>query len=216
MQYPTQGDLAREQVHRHGFLFFDDVENEVRDRLTRLPAETRATFALACATRLMTKHERLPASEQRPFTLGWRPVIDIMWSGLADEREDALQGVREALRAYHDSPYDHDDGPDGPQDADEDAAAASIYAAECFTHGAVEDACWAAGRAVEAAFRVAQRELQLDPNDFIWDPDAEPMPLAKESMHPAVQSELRRQLADLEELERAGVTTAVLQRLRQA
>jgi hypothetical protein len=56
--------------------------------------------------------------------------------------------------------------------------------------------------------------LQLDPNDFIWDAEAEPMPLAKAAMHPAVQDELRRQLADLELVQRHGVIPAVLQKLK--
>lgn len=38
-------------------------------------------------------------------------------------------------------------------------------------------------------------------NDFIWDPSAEPMPIAKVEMHPFLQTELARQLADLSALE---------------
>jgi len=122
--------------------------------------------------------------------------------------------VSEALRAFHDSPFDHADGPDGPNDADDDTAAASIYAAECYLSGDTQSACWAAGCAIDAAFNIAEKELQLDPNEFRWDPTAEPSPLAKESMHPAVQAELRRQLAALAELEQGGVTSANLERMR--
>ncbi|MBK9940703.1 MAG: hypothetical protein IPP13_03665 [Kouleothrix sp.] len=88
------------------------------------------------------------------------------------------------------SPYNHDDGPEGPQEADEDAAAASISAAQCYLSGEVQPADEAGSRAIEAAFRIADDDLQLDPNDFVWDPNAQPMPLAREAMHPAVQSAL--------------------------
>ena len=162
----------------------------------------------------MRWHERLPAREQRPLTLGWRPVLDEIWYGLGHRGQQSGHRVREALARFHASPYDHQDGQDGPDDADEDAAAASIYAAECFASGDAQPAEGAAGRAVDLAFRIADEELRLDPNDFVWDPAAEPMPLAKEAMHPAVQEELRRQLADLELLQRQAVTAAVLDKLR--
>ena len=99
----------------------------------------------------MARHERLPISEQRPFTLSWRPVLDAMWVGLAGQREEASQVVTEALRAYYHSLYNHSDGPDGPNDADENAAAASIYAAECFLDGGVAEACWAVAAGMVAS-----------------------------------------------------------------
>jgi hypothetical protein len=87
---PTWGDLAREQISRRGLLYFGDVQEEVRSRLQQLPAEAREAFAVACATRLMIEHTRQPSSEQRPFTLGWRRVLDVIWSGLAGQRAAAL------------------------------------------------------------------------------------------------------------------------------
>jgi hypothetical protein len=82
-QYPTQGDLAREQIRRRGLLYFGDVQDEVRRRLQQLPDDARRAFAVSCAARLMAQHEQLPASEQRLFTIGWRPILDAIWSGLA-------------------------------------------------------------------------------------------------------------------------------------
>jgi hypothetical protein len=213
-QFPTQGDLCREQLRRRGIPYFGDVQADVARRLSRLSPEARAAFAVACAERVMRRHERLPSREQRPFALGWRPVLDAIWQGLERGDEQSARRVRDALANFHASPYDHDDGPDGLDDADDDAAAASIYAAECFAGGDAQSAKWAAGRGVDLAFSIADDELQLDPNDFVWDPEAEPMPFAKEAMHHAVQEELRRQVADLELLERHGVSAAVLDRLK--
>ena len=124
--------------------------------------------------------------------------------------------VREALAAFRAGPYDHHDGQDGPDDADEDAAAASLHAAECFVGGDDGSAAWAACRAVDVAFSIASDELQLETDDFVWDPAAELMPLAREAMHPAVQGELERQVAELGMLERDGVTGAVLVALTRA
>lgn len=212
--YPTWSDLAREQVRRHGLPYFGDVQAQIRDRLHRLVPDARKAFALSCAERLMRSHERLPPAEQRRFTLGWRPVLDAMWKGLAVESDEATAAVQTALDAFHASPYDHADGPDGPDDADEDAAAGAIYACECFVGSEADMAYWASARAVDTAFRLAEEDLQLDANDFEWDPGAEPMPLAKEAMHPIVQAELARQMADLSMLEGAGADRDIFGRLK--
>jgi hypothetical protein len=66
---------------------------------------------------------------------------------------------------------------------------------------------------IDSALRIAWEELRLDPNDFVWDPSAEPMPMAKEAMHPAVQAELCKQISDLDVLDREG-TTSALRKLR--
>jgi hypothetical protein len=214
-EFPTQGDLAREQLRRRGVPYFVDVAAEVQRRLQQLGPACRAAFAASCAERLLRAHEALPQPHRRPFTLGWRPVLNALWDGLVSGDASARATAREALDRFYASPYNHDEGPEGPPDADEDAAAASIYAAECYLNGDPSSAVWAAGRAVDAAFVAADEDLHLDPNDFIWDPAAEPMPLAREAMHPKVQEELRRQLGDLARLEREGVTAPVVSALRR-
>jgi len=212
-QFPTWGDLAREQLRRRGLPYFVDVQAAIQSRLEQLAPEARKAFALACAERAMKRHEGLP--KPRPFTMSWRPVLDVMWLGLTRRSKDAENRVRAALKAFHESPFDHDDGQDGPDDADEDAAAASIYASECFLNGDAQNAGLPASRALDGAFAEADEDLDLDPNDFVCDPAAEPMPLAKEAMHPAVQDELQRQLADLDRLEHDGVTVDVIRFLKR-
>ena len=58
--YPTQGDLAREQLRRRGIPFFADVQIEIGNRLGKLGHGPRKAFALACAHRLLCWHEQLP------------------------------------------------------------------------------------------------------------------------------------------------------------
>ena len=211
-KYPTWGDFAREQVRRAGMLYFADVEDEIRYRLDRLSVDARQAFALSYAHRLMCRHEQLPQSEQRPFTLSWRPVLDAMWIALTSPSPNTTRQVDDALEAYYTGPFNHNQGQDGPDDADEDAAAASIHAAECFRYGETKYAMRAASRAVDVAFKVAQDELEREGN--VYHPDLQRILFAKEAMSSAVQAELRRQLNDLDALERYGVTTEVLAQLK--
>ena len=99
-RYRTRGDLAREQLWRRGTPYFIDVADEVRNRLERLADDARRAFALVCAERAMSWHVRLPETEQRPFTLGWRPVLEAIRAGLLDDAEKAGERVRAALDAY--------------------------------------------------------------------------------------------------------------------
>jgi hypothetical protein len=149
--------------------------------------------------------------------LSWRPILDVIWSGLAEQQPLALQRVQAALDAHRAGTIDYDDDSDEQYDVDsEDAAAASIYAAECYIAGEVQQACCAAALAVDAAFRIAEDDLGLDPNLFAWDPDAEPMPLSHEAMHQVVQTELRRQQADLILLEQHDLTANVFEQLKRS
>jgi hypothetical protein len=215
--YPTWGDLAREQVRRRGLPYFEDVQKDIQNRLAKLLPSARTAFALSCAERLMRAYERSPAIDQSSSALSWRPILDVMWLGLAGQQPLALQRVQAALDEYRTSAEANDDSSDEHYDVDgEDAAAASIYAAECYIAGEVQQACWAASLAVDAAFRIAEDDLQLDPNAFAWDPDAEPMPLAQEAMHQAVQAELQRQQADLILLEQHDLSLNIFEQLKRS
>jgi hypothetical protein len=181
-----------------------DVQQEIHERLAPLLPKARKAFAVACAERLMGAYERAPEATGRSSIASWRAVLDAIWNSLTDESDERGLAVKRALRAVEE---------DDAEESDVDAEAASAYAAECYKHGRVEAAFHALTREIESAFEIAVEELELDPNDFVWDPSADPpMPLARESMHAAVQQTLSRQLMDLEQLERDGVTAAVVQR----
>lgn len=213
-QFPTWGDLCREQLRRRAIPYFLDVHAEIARRLPGLSPEARAAFAVTCAERAMRWHERLPPNDQRPFTLGWRHALDAIWQGLERKDEQSIRRVQEALASFRASPYCHSDGQEGPDDANDHPAAASIFAAECFAEGSARSAEWASERAFEQASNIADDELHLDPNLFVWDPAAEPMPFAKAAMQPVVQHEIRRQLATMELLETSAVGAEVLTMLR--
>jgi hypothetical protein len=214
-QSRTKGDSTREELQQRGLPFFLDVQAEVEQRLEQLTPEARKAFALSCAERLMRWHEARSEEERRPFTLGWRPLLDVLWRGLEGVAPDASHQVQDALDRLHSSPYWHSDGQDGPDDADEDTAAASIYAADCYMSGDAQSAAWAAQRAVQATFQIAEQHLQLYPSDVIPDLSTEPTSLAREAMHPVVQRELQKQLSEMDLLESEGVTRPVLEQLHQ-
>lgn len=196
----TWGDIVRERARSQGLLYFGDVRDEVARILGQASPDTRRAFALACAERAMAWHLQLPPYEQRGFTLAWRPILDAIRAGLRGGL-GASDTVRSALDAFHASPYDHSEGPDGPDEADEDAAAAAIYAAECFLSGEAKPAEWAAGRIVDIQMIEAERELELDVPS--------PEDPARENMHPRVQTELRLQLDDLAALSSGRLATVL-------
>lgn len=101
------------------------------------------------------------------------------------------------LGRFYLSPYQHNDGPDGPSDADEDEAAAAIYAAECLIHGCVDTAVYASSRGVDAAFELAAISTAPDDEDGVDK-------FIAQVAHPVVQGELSRQAEDLEFLVREG------------
>jgi hypothetical protein len=95
-----------------------------------------------------------------------------------------FSAIKLGLGEFYLSAYCHNDGQDGPADADESAAAAVLYAAEFAMHGCLEFAVSAGLRGEEAADQAG------------WDSDEELDEDADEDE--LVYAELRRQLADLD------------------
>ncbi len=181
----TWGDTARDTVRERGDLFY----SEVLDRLTtQLPSVAYPVIAAASAERLLSRHLQLPASSQRPFTVTCRHPLDCVWGVLAGQTDAiALRGeVERWLQSFYDSPLNHSDGQDGPDDADHDPAAAFIYAAESLIRNSAESAGYAMSRVVDDAFARAADERETSKHatgrvdDFIAD-----------CCHPIVQRELR-------------------------
>ncbi|WP_225850958.1 hypothetical protein [Streptomyces sp. HPF1205] len=184
-----------------------DLDTTVAGRLASASDGERAVFCAAVAQRLMLAHEALPAEERRQFTLGLRPLLEAVWAGALGDAS-AFDAIKRGLGTYYLGPYCHNEGPDGPDDADEHAAAAVLHAAEAYMHGCGDFALFVSGHAVEAATDL----LPLD-DDFADDPEE------------ARAEELRRQLRDLDliateaqTLRRArfGLTTATTARLQEA
>lgn len=157
----------------------------VEERLKSVSSGERRVFAAGVAERLMSWHETLPADEQAPFTLSLRPLLNSVWEGALGD-STAFSTVNRGVAEYMLSEYCHNDGQDGPDDADESAAAAALYAAHAYLFGCQDFAIWTSMRAVEAIDQHLQYLAEMEEDELPVDTDE------------ALASELRRQLRDLD------------------
>lgn len=156
-----------------------ELAAEVTVRLGNASAEERVVFAVGVAERLMQAQEALPVHEQAEFTLSLRPLLNALWeASLGDSA--AFGEIKHGMGEYLLSEYCHNDGQDGPGDADEPAAAAVLHTAAAYLFG-TDLASTVSGRAVEAV------DERLNTEDgHADDPDE------------VLTVELRRQLHDLD------------------
>ncbi|MCP3786039.1 hypothetical protein NLX85_21990 [Micromonospora sp. A3M-1-15] len=160
------------------------LSEQVRSRVLAVNAGTAVAFAAITAERLM----RLDP-QRLPFTQSLRPLLDLVWRAAAGD-QTAFKPIAVALGQFYISEYCHNDGPDGPDDADDDPAAATLYAAECYLHAEPRFAANVAGRAIAAV----EYRMELATEDYTGDEaiDADA----------AMDAEARQQLADLDALAR--------------
>ncbi|MBB1245478.1 hypothetical protein GL263_18190 [Streptomyces durbertensis] len=182
------------------------LASDVRERLTAASSGERTVFAAGVAERLMRRHESLPPEQRSPFTIGLRPLLDAVWEAALGDTA-AFTAVKRGMGEYLLSDYFHNDGQDGPDDADEPAATAVLHAAASHLHGCADFAVWAGMRAVDAVAQHVEYLADLadlagpagpadpaDPSDgpgsqgasLLGDPEKAPL------------EELRRQLHDLD------------------
>jgi hypothetical protein len=162
-----------------------ELDAETGARLAAMSEGERAVFAAGVAQRLLQAHEALPAAERRGFTVGLRPLLDAVWAGALGDAA-AFGTIKRGLGDFYLSDYCHNDGPGGPDDAAEPAAATVLDAASAYLHGCADFAVFAGGRAVEAVGQLARDDRDFADDPFADDPDE---PRAEE---------LRRQLRDLD------------------
>jgi hypothetical protein len=198
---PIHDEAIREDLDQLGLRHFLDVRATNRAMLGGLATRQRAAFAAAVAERMIHEHHQLPERERSAAVCGWRPVLEVMWSDLGGRRDGALTlaEVAEAVGAFYLSPAYQGRRHDDPADAADHATMAAFYAAECFLHGCVDFASWAGWRGFDAAAVRAAADRE-------W-PHRRPAGFnlpAWELAHPTIQTELDRQLADLELLDADG------------
>ncbi|MEV7931254.1 hypothetical protein [Kitasatospora sp. NPDC088264] len=157
----------------------------VEERLKAASTSERGVFAAGVAERLMNWHEALPEDEQAPFTVGLRPLLNSVWEGVLGDTT-AFSAVNRGVAEYMLSEYCHNDGQDGPDDADESAATATLYAAHAYLFGCYDFAHWTSRRAVEAVDQHLEYLAEQEEDELVPDTDE------------ALASELQRQLRDLD------------------
>lgn len=159
---------------------------QVQSRLEAADGGTAVAFAAITAERLMRLDPR-----RRPFTESLRPLLDLVWRAASGDRT-AFKPIAVALGEYYISEYCHNDGQDGPDDADDDPAAAVLYAAECYFHMDRGFAARVASRAIDAA----DYRVQLASETYDGDEEAD----FEHDAEAAMAIEARQQLADLDAL----------------
>ncbi|WP_433544497.1 hypothetical protein ACQPZG_04810 (plasmid) [Streptomyces sp. CA-294286] len=157
----------------------------VEERLKAASANERGVFTAGVAERLMRRHEALPENEQAPFTVGLRPLLNSVWEGVLGDTT-AFSAVKRGVAEYMLSEYCHNDGQDGPDDADEAAVTATLDAAHVYLFGCYDFAHWTSRRAVEAAVQHLEYLAEQEVAELVPDSDE------------ALASELQRQLRDLD------------------
>ncbi|MEL5958156.1 hypothetical protein AADR41_25935 [Streptomyces sp. CLV115] len=164
---------------------WQDLSARVEERLKSVSSGERRVFAAGVAERLMSRHEALPEDEQAQFTLSLRPLLNSVWAGVLGD-STAFRAVNRGVAEYMLSEYCHNDGQDGPDDADESAAAATLYAAHAYLFGCHDFVSWTSGRAVEAVEQRLEYLAETEEDEIPVDADE------------ALASELQRQLRDLD------------------
>ncbi|MET9221525.1 hypothetical protein ABZX65_22500 [Streptomyces sp. NPDC003300] len=111
--------------------------------------------------------------------------MNSVWDGVLGDTT-AFSAVKRGVAESMLSEYCHNDGQDGPDDADEAAATATLDAAHAYLFGCYDLANWTSRRAVDAIDQHLEYPAEQEEGELVPDTDE------------ALASELQRQLRDLD------------------
>lgn len=180
----------------------------VEKRINSLPRPGRAAIAVSAAQRLMKEHLVALEDQTSTFTVGWAPYLDLIWRVLSSPSEVLDRDIRDKLDDYYSGPFCHELGEDALDGADEDAAAAAIYAVEAYCQGTAKSATSGTLRLLSAADMKAALVIK-NRNLDLMSPEAEEIEVEAED------AELKRIEGGLEILEQQGVTPASIKELHR-
>jgi uncharacterized protein YjaG (DUF416 family) len=167
-------------------------ESELIRKLENLSKLGRVVFGAACAERAFpafAAYEEGGGSTDRVRL--FRTTLDDIWDGVIQGTE--LVGLDKKIDNCLSSIPSEDEEPDTyPGLAAEDAASAICYTLQCWKTGDSQEAAWAARRTYEALDGYIIEHESIDINE----PGAE----SRVEANDIIQSELRRQHRDIEEL----------------
>ena len=183
-------ERASRAAIKSGLLTYEKAE--LAGTLQAMSVPAMVTFAASCARRIATT----AVSRGAEMSLAREAIEHLrnFASGSTLTSSDALEAQLIA------SIPDEDEAPDFEASIVEDALAAAAFGLRCAIDGDVMNAVWASSRAHDTVFRYAG--LRQNETEF-----TEMVDLAILS-HPFVQSELRRQRRDLDDLCRMGCDTS--------
>lgn len=177
--------MAETLVEVLGAVSISFDEEQLHQRLSNLPRLAAVAFATASAARLENTARSLSADEDLKILLSQNLDALLGYLGTGSPF-DTLAAEEDLLAAMPDE-YTN---PDLPSAVAEDAAAAAVYTLRVIREGDPQNAVWAARRAYETADRVVLSTLNVGE---VGDSQE-----AYILQHPLVQTELERQLRDLD------------------
>jgi uncharacterized protein YjaG (DUF416 family) len=173
-------------------------EQELAAELGGIPARYRATFAAACAERLLPAYSDFFRRVGRGDPVKLAAILARLWRDLEGQKM-ADEEVKECLDVCMNLIPREDEGTWVPeQAAAEDAGSALAYALRCRQTGNAQEAAWAARRSYEALDHFVVAQEDIDTNAAFGE--------NRVLLHPLVQAELARQRRDMEELLGAAET----------
>jgi uncharacterized protein YjaG (DUF416 family) len=174
-------------------LRFDDAE--LIARLAKLPNKLRVAFAAACAQRQLPNYEMFSKKSGSGNPQIFEEALDSVWEDLQGRPVSDVE-LASTLEKCLSLIEGEKDDPDEDAAYADDAAASVAYAIRARLTGAPQEAAWAAKRAYEAIDHMVMNQF---PTGLIG------RDLERDVVsHPLVQTELRRQQADLRDLESVG------------
>lgn len=195
MDHRIRGEAARAELDELGAKHYLDVRATVRRMLESLPTEARAAFSASVTERLMhgsRPGEAREAKDVDAYAALARPLLDTIWAGLRGAGETDEQ-VCEAVGRFYLSRYLCTHRHDDPASMADHIAMSALYTAECYLHGCWEFAAWVGWRGFDAAAIRAAAD-----GDWSHRRPSGVTLYAWELTHPVIQSELERQLEDIE------------------
>jgi uncharacterized protein YjaG (DUF416 family) len=178
-------------------LSFD--EKALLAQLRRLPNQLCVAFAAACAQRQLPNYASFAkvTGTGNPALLA--KALTCVWEDIGGNSAAHVE-LREKLNSCMSLLPKDEVQRLGQQPYADDAVASVAYAIRARLTGECQEAMWAARRAYEALDHYVIARF----NPIIVEPDAENRIVA----HPLVQAELRRQRADLSQLQEAAMNPA--------
>lgn len=189
----------------------DGRDGTLIERLSGLPATSRAAFAAACAERLHPAYVWYERRSGRGDAAFLRRAMDALW---VDSSSDPVVVLAALLSEAESLVPDEDEALVAESVLGQHAAAAVVYALRCRLGGRAVDAEWAARQVYEALDWWVTTRDDVDLNE----PGSEHRIRADR----LIQDELARQQADLDELHALGDArdhhdvVRILERARQA
>jgi hypothetical protein len=169
------------------FVYDEDL---LIDKLEKLPARLRVTYAATCTERLFPAYERYHEKSPKMIEHNLEALLERLWLDVSGEPmsdSEVENGIDECMNEIQDI-----NDSDWIDEAAEGAASSLCYALRCRKSGEAQEAAWATRPLYDTLDHFVINKEDIDINE----PGAEDRVLA----HPLMQAELARQHRDLEEL----------------